>query len=143
MRKHIVPPWWKKVLYSEMSSRLQVRESSFAWSLWGCVSNFYTFGRWRITESLRARCLHRRIRRKTDPFHSDISTLSWPSPDIPRCSQDLFGQLVCPSLNEMNLVRKSFFARHVLLTQTSEHLDVMWQDAPILVSMQRGFSPYH
>ncbi|CAK9091899.1 Mycolic acid-containing lipids exporter MmpL11 [Durusdinium trenchii] len=54
--------------------------------------------------------------------------------------KDLFGQLVCPSLNEMNLVRKSFFARHVLLTQTSEHLDVMWQDAPILVSMQRGLS---
>ncbi|CAK9098901.1 Mycolic acid-containing lipids exporter MmpL11 [Durusdinium trenchii] len=42
--------------------------------------------------------------------------------------KDLFGQLVCPSLNEMNLVRKSFFARHVLLTQTSEHLDVMWQE---------------
>eukprot|EP00913_Durusdinium_trenchii_P018079 g16988.t1 len=28
--------------------------------------------------------------------------------------KDLFGQLVCPSLNEMNLVRKSFFARHMV-----------------------------
>ncbi len=42
--------------------------------------------------------------------------------------QEVFGQLVCPTLNEMNLVRKSFFARNVLLTQTSEHLDLMWQD---------------
>ena len=42
--------------------------------------------------------------------------------------KEVFGQLVCPSLNEMNLVRKSFFARNVLLTQTSEHLDLMWQE---------------
>ena len=42
--------------------------------------------------------------------------------------KEVFGQLVCPTLNEMNLVRKSFFARNVLLTQTSEHLDLMWQD---------------
>jgi len=42
--------------------------------------------------------------------------------------KEVFGQLVCPTLNEMNLVRKSFFARNVLLTQTSEHLDLMWQE---------------
>lgn len=42
--------------------------------------------------------------------------------------KDLFGQLLCPSLKEMNLVRKSFLARNVFLKQTSEHLDLMWQE---------------
>lgn len=58
----------------------------------------------------------------------DKSYIHSPLPFAKSVFKEVFGQLVCPSLNEMNLVRKSFFARNVLLTQTSEHLDLMWEE---------------
>jgi len=42
--------------------------------------------------------------------------------------KEFFGDMVCPSLSQINLVRKSFLSREVLLTQTSEHLDLMWEE---------------
>lgn len=58
----------------------------------------------------------------------DKSYIHSPLPFAKSMFNEVFGQLVCPSLSQMNLVRKSFLARNVFLTQTSEHLDLMWEE---------------
>eukprot|EP00931_Biecheleriopsis_adriatica_P121421 TRINITY_DN96506_c0_g1_i1.p1 TRINITY_DN96506_c0_g1~~TRINITY_DN96506_c0_g1_i1.p1 ORF type:complete len:915 (-),score=162.03 TRINITY_DN96506_c0_g1_i1:13-2502(-) len=42
--------------------------------------------------------------------------------------KEVFGSLMCPSLSQLNLVRKNFFSKNVFLTQTSDHLDLMWEE---------------
>ena len=78
---------------------------------------------------------------ETEGSPYELGAKSFQSPSVPidksyihselpfakKIFKEVFGQLVCPSLQEMNLIRKSFFARNVILTQTSEHLDLMWQ----------------
>ena len=78
---------------------------------------------------------------ETEGSPYELGAKSFQSPSVPidksyihselafakKVFKEVFGQLVCPSLQEMNLIRKSFFARNVFLTQTSEHLDLMWQ----------------
>ncbi|CAE7671957.1 mmpL11 [Symbiodinium pilosum] len=58
----------------------------------------------------------------------DKSYIHSPLPFAKSVFNEVFGQLVCPSLNQMNLVRKSFLSRNIFLTQTSEHLDLMWEE---------------
>ncbi|CAE8683168.1 unnamed protein product [Polarella glacialis] len=41
--------------------------------------------------------------------------------------KDFFGNMMCPSLSQMNAIRTSFLARDVFLTQASKHLDIMWE----------------
>jgi len=41
--------------------------------------------------------------------------------------KQFFGDMMCPSLSQMDMVRKSFLSREVLFTATSEHLDLMWE----------------
>lgn len=79
---------------------------------------------------------------ETEGSPYELGAKSFQSPSVPidksyihselafakKVFKEVFGQLVCPSLQEMNLIRKSFFARNVFLTQTSEHLDLMWQE---------------